>query len=308
MGPVSGLTQVVCPHGTHADLMRSAYFSGNALAQVSGCTGILWDPEPYKPGKNPWRYPEQEDADAFAYRLFYAQVRQRGAQFIQTIQEEFPGVVILSLRDWSDFQQGSPFSQAVLPAADSDKAIHQLEGSWWGLHLPFTLGLIEAIDEASTFIDGNEEAYYYTSPLEYYRIRDILYNEARRFMPADLVKKFRSQYDIGHAIAPEYIAGNWAGLLPSFPVGLTEQSLMLTPHERAQWLEHNTYYALSTADQYAWIYSERINWWTGANMPPGFLDAVARARQKVASLAPLGFEMEDRLKKARATAATKFAQ
>ncbi|NKB69263.1 MAG: hypothetical protein GKR89_19510 [Candidatus Latescibacteria bacterium] len=31
MGPVSGLTQVVCPHGTHADLMRSAYFSGNAL-------------------------------------------------------------------------------------------------------------------------------------------------------------------------------------------------------------------------------------------------------------------------------------
>ncbi|NKB69927.1 MAG: radical SAM protein, partial [Candidatus Latescibacteria bacterium] len=34
MGPVSGLTQVVCPHGTHADLMRSAYFSGNALQDL----------------------------------------------------------------------------------------------------------------------------------------------------------------------------------------------------------------------------------------------------------------------------------
>ncbi len=34
MGPVSGLTQVVCPHGTHADLMRSAYFSGNALVLI----------------------------------------------------------------------------------------------------------------------------------------------------------------------------------------------------------------------------------------------------------------------------------
>ncbi|NKB71867.1 MAG: hypothetical protein GKR89_32730 [Candidatus Latescibacteria bacterium] len=34
MGPVSGLTQVVCPHGTHADLMRSAYFSGNALERL----------------------------------------------------------------------------------------------------------------------------------------------------------------------------------------------------------------------------------------------------------------------------------
>ncbi len=36
MGPVSGLTQVVCPHGTHADLMRSAYFSGNALPTLAG--------------------------------------------------------------------------------------------------------------------------------------------------------------------------------------------------------------------------------------------------------------------------------
>ncbi|NKB67565.1 MAG: hypothetical protein GKR89_10920 [Candidatus Latescibacteria bacterium] len=35
MGPVSGLTQVVCPHGTHADLMRSAYFSGNALVAAA---------------------------------------------------------------------------------------------------------------------------------------------------------------------------------------------------------------------------------------------------------------------------------
>ncbi|NKB72800.1 MAG: hypothetical protein GKR89_37490 [Candidatus Latescibacteria bacterium] len=35
MGPVSGLTQVVCPHGTHADLMRSAYFSGNALVVLA---------------------------------------------------------------------------------------------------------------------------------------------------------------------------------------------------------------------------------------------------------------------------------
>ncbi|NKB70680.1 MAG: hypothetical protein GKR89_26720 [Candidatus Latescibacteria bacterium] len=45
MGPVSGLTQVVCPHGTHADLMRSAYFSGNALGPqhyVESPFQVIW--------------------------------------------------------------------------------------------------------------------------------------------------------------------------------------------------------------------------------------------------------------------------
>ena len=30
------------------------------VARAAGCKGILWDPEPYKPGKNPWKLTEQE--------------------------------------------------------------------------------------------------------------------------------------------------------------------------------------------------------------------------------------------------------
>jgi hypothetical protein len=278
------------------------------LAREGGFRGILWDPEPYSPGKNPWRYPEQEGREQLSYHQFYAKARERGTEFIETIQQEFPGAVILSLRELSDYQKGSPFSQSLLPIADVATAVSSLEGSWWGLHLPFTLGIVEAINDDMTFIDGNEEAYYYTSPLEYYRLRDVLYNNARRLMPPELFRKFESHYDIGHAIAPEYIAGNWAGLLTSFPVGLTEQSLMLTPEERAQWLEHSVYYSLSSSDEYAWMYSEKINWWTGENLPEGFVDAVASARQKVEALEPLGFEVEDMLETARAEAALKYAK
>ena len=278
------------------------------LAKAGGFKGILWDAEPYKPGKNPWRYPEQERREVFSFQEFYSKIMERGGQFMQVIQQEFPGAVILSLRELSDFQKGSPFSHAILPVADANEAISRIEEAWWGLHLPFTLGIVKQLNDDITFVDGNEEAYYYTSPLKYYWLRDVLYNEARRLMSPDLFKRYRSHYDIGHAIAPEYIAGNWAGLLNGFPIGLTEQSLVLTPAERAMWLEHNVYYALLTSDEYAWIYSEKINWWTGENLPEGFLEAVIRARKKVDSVEPLGFEVEDMLKKARIDAAAKYGR
>jgi hypothetical protein len=278
------------------------------LARQGGFKGILWDPEPYKPGKNPWKYPEQQRKDEYSFGDYYTKVKQRGACFMRAIQEEFPGVVILSLRELSDYQKGSPFSQTILPVADAEKAVDYLRGAWWGLHLPFTLGMVETMNDSVKFIDANEEAYYYTSPLEFYRARDVLYNQARAVIPEELRRKFRLHYDIGHAIAPEYIAGNWAGLLGSFPVGLTERALVLSPTDKARWLEHSTYYALLTSDEYAWIYSEKINWWTGENLPEGFLEALKRARKKVAGLQPLGFEVDAMLEKARVEAAKKYAK
>ena len=34
----------------------------------------------------------------------------------------------------------------------------------------------------------------------------------------------------------------------------------MLPEERQRWLEHNSYWALSTADRYVWCYSERMSW------------------------------------------------
>jgi len=65
------------------------------------------------------------------------------------------------------------------------------------------------------------------------------------------------------------------------------------------WFEHNLYYALKTADEYAWIYSEKPNWWTGDNVPEGYLDALIRAKKKVDELKPLSFRVENMLEEAR---------
>ena len=275
------------------------------LARIGKFKGILWDPEPYKPGKNPWRMSEQPDKGERNYYDYYLQVRKRGAQFIKILKDEYPGLTILSLREFSDYQTASPFSQAILPLKDKKKSMSTLEEAWWALHLPFTLGILDAIDDDIVFIDGNEEAYYYTSAIEYYKVRNEIFNDTRALIPAGLHKKFKANYYLGHAVSVDYIVGNWAGILNGFPYRLSGQGTVLTPEQRALWFEHNVYYALKTSDEYIWLYTEDANWWTGENIPAGFPEALERARSKVNRVEPLGFAVDEMLEKAREEAAKK---
>lgn len=267
-------------------------------AKLLGCIGLLWDPEPYKPGKNPWKYDEQKDIEKLSFNDYYNQIRKRGAQFITILQEEFPGLVILSLREFSDFQKGSPFSETLLPVQDMKETKEKLKTAWFGLHIPFTIGILDAILPETKFIDCNEDAYYYTSAFEFYQIRNILKNDGRSLVPEQLHQKFAAQYSIGCAISQDYVTGNWANII-SFPYRLSGQAKMLTTKEQALWFEHNAYYALRTSDEYAWLYTETANWWTGQNVPEGFQEALISAKKKVSMGEPLGFSVEEMLNIAR---------
>ena len=261
------------------------------LAKAANCKGVLWDPEPYKPGKNPWKYNEQENFSQYTLEEYYKQVRKRGAQFIKALQEEFPGIVIFSLRELSDWQNGSPFSGALLPVSSSENTIRELGNAWWGLHPAFYAGLLDGIEQGSELIDANEEAYYYTSALEFYMIRATIADDARALIPPELWSKHACFFRIGHAISADYIAGNWLGMSP-FPYRLTGQGLMMTAANRAKWFEHNAYYALRSSDRYAWLYTEDMNWWRNDKLPEGFQDALLRAKNKVNSGQPLGFDID----------------
>jgi hypothetical protein len=76
--------------------------------------------------------------------------------------------------------------------------------------------------------------------------------------------------------------------------GLRQEKVLgdfMLPDEQPKWLEHNTYYALYTADQYVWCYSERMNWWKN-EVPAGCEDAVRDARAHVNAGQRLGFSLE----------------
>lgn len=49
-----------------------------------------------------------------------------------------------------------------------------------------------------------------------------------------------------------------------------------------------------------WCYSEKMNWWTGENVPPGIEAAIASARRKNEAGEPLGFAVEEMLRAAQA--------
>jgi hypothetical protein len=272
------------------------------LAKALHCKGVLWDAEPYKPGKNPWKYPEQPFANKHTYEQYYSQVRLRGAQFINALQEEFPDLIIYSLREFSDYQHGSPFAEPLIPVQDLKYTNERLKEMWWGLHLPFTIGIIDAIKGKATLVDANEEAYYYTSAQEFYETATTLKSDALALVPSDLHLKFAAHFKIGHAISADYTSGHWANVI-TFPYRLSGQGKMLTKKQQAYWFEHNAYYSLRTSDGYAWLYTEEYNWWTGENVPKGFEVALLSAKMKVAEGKPLGFKVEEMLRVARAKAA-----
>jgi hypothetical protein len=266
-------------------------------AKKAGLAGLIWDAEPYN-GFPCWSYASQPQKQKYTFREYYQQLRKRGAQFIKAIQSEFPGLSILSLRQLSDFQDGSPFSSRLFNLSDPVAVEKELSGAWWALHVAFTNGILDAISPEVTFVDGNEEAYYYTSALEFERIARVIKSDAQILVAPENRARYARQYRVGHAVSVDYTMGNWATAL-SFPDHLRRQGKELTPEQRTQWFEHNLYHALRTADEYVWVYSEDMSWWDGRNVPPGYAAALPSVRRKRERGEPLGFEIEETLRQTR---------
>lgn len=292
--------------GDWAKVVEHVRFCARA-AETGGCRGVLWDPEPYTRNTsaiNPWVYRQQPGHEGRTFADYERKVRERGAQFMAALQEEFPGLHVLAMRILSDFAEGSPFTKPLLGIRDSRTRAERLSHSYYGLHPAFLNGMLDAAASDVVITDANEDAYYYTSAIEYYRIYKVLRQDALVLVAPENHIKYRSQVRVGQAASVDYVVGRWAGRLGGFPRALTCQALELTPEQQAQWLEHNVYYALETADKYVWIWTERpLNWWTGEGIPPGIEDAIRSARRKHERHEPLAFAVERMLEEARGRAA-----
>ncbi|HMO37370.1 MAG TPA: hypothetical protein PKA06_15130, partial [Gemmatales bacterium] len=199
----------------------------------------------------------------------------------------------------SDFQSSSPFSAKYFEMQDEKSRRELLHWSYWGLHAPFTVGILNGCRGNTVLHDGNEDAYYYTSALEFYRIITQLRTLGRQMIPAASRPAFDRHYKVGHAVSVDYTAGNWAEAI-NFPNDLRQQALQLSEQERAEWFEHNLYHALASSDQFVWVYSEKPSFWKQTDVPPGFNVAFELAVAKYRQGKPLGFSIEAKLEAARA--------
>jgi hypothetical protein len=245
------------------------------IAQAGRVRGICFDPEPYD--FRLWDYAKQARTNSHPFTEYRAKVRQRGAQLMRAFEEPMPGATILTFFHVSHFDRFADLTETV--------RTKRLEGDGWGLMPDFFVGMLEGASTPARFIDGNENAYYYTSREQYFRAYHAIRQRARNLVPSELQEKYARQVQAGQAL---YVDHNFALRQPNTEKYL---SFKMTPEERARWFEHNTYWALYTSDEYVWCYSERMNWWKDQT-PPGLEQAILNARQKLAERKPLGFDIE----------------
>jgi hypothetical protein len=247
-----------------------------ATAQPRHVRGICFDPEPYD--FHLWTYAEQPGAKTHSFAEYQAEVRRRGGQLMRAFEARMPGATILTFFHLSVYD-----GFATLPAAE--KAA-RLRKERWGLMPDFFVGMLEGASPDARFIDGNENSYYYTNSAQYFRAYHAIHERARGWLPPELREKYQRQVQAGQAL---YVDHDFALRQPNTGRYL---SYRMTPEEQVKWFEHNTYWALYTTDEYVWLYSERMNWWTN-QVPAGLEGAVTRAREKITDNKPLGFDIDD---------------
>jgi hypothetical protein len=255
-----------------------------AAAKAARCKGVMFDPEPY--GNNPWNYSEQKHAKTKTFLEYSRQARKRGKQFMRALSSQDDNLKLLMFYQYSMFYY-------ISHDADPLRRAQSVNSYAYGLMMPFLDGMLEAAGPGVQFIDGNEFSYYYKSPLEYYRAYHTMRQSAKLYVAPELRVKFDRQVNAANALYVDYLF--------NFRPDIFKNNVAsgMTPEERARWFEHNTYYALQASDEYVWLYSENMNWWTKKNIPPGMVEAIVAAKEKVARNQDLGFDLEPVVKAAQ---------
>jgi len=230
-------------------------------AALARCRGICFDPEPY--GENPWDYSKQVQAKDKSFAEYEAKVRQRGAEFARAISVQMPKAVIHTMFQLS-YQQG------VMDEPDSARRSGKLSQQMYSLLPAFLNGMLDAAGPDMVITDGNEDSYYYEKSEDFFRSYHMMRQRAVSLVEPENLCKYQTQVQASEALFADYAFG----LFPS-------PGMAMTPDERAKWFEHNVYFALSTSDEYVWLYSERLNWWKNSGLPPGITDAIESARNKL---------------------------
>lgn len=236
-------------------------------AKVGRAKGLLFDPEPYQKPFRQFSYCDQPQSDKHTYDEYARKARERGRTIGRMVAQEFPDIIILCLRLFSDrvsalrHQDGNPIGAA---------------GHIYDLLHPFVGGWLDAMPVNCVIVEGNEQAYGFNSELEYYRAYTELKKGTVEAFGQTHMTREHASVDIAHGVYLD------AYLSP-------RNSKWHIQHENestAARLERNVSYALMASDRYVWIRGERGRWWPGAGANhalwssriPGIEEALRRAR------------------------------
>jgi hypothetical protein len=240
------------------------------LAKAGGFKGIVFDVEPY--GKSPWDYSTQPDPPGGKRPDFEAYAKlmnARGAAMMDMMEGEFPGLEI-----WCLFALSANNATLEKLRGGEDKGEVFAKDSY-GLWPAFFSGWIEASDETTRIIDGNETAYYYTSRSDFDAARGYIQKDFQDVLEPQYREKYSRKIELGQAV---YLDGIMASAKSPRFIGYYLQS----GEERRAMLRAHVMNAMQTSQSLVWVYAELPKWWDEA--PDQAINDTIRAA-KIDSLA-----------------------
>ncbi|MGB9024387.1 MAG: hypothetical protein WCC40_00280 [Rhodomicrobium sp.] len=215
------------------------------VAKDGNCKGFMFDAEQYE-GKL-FDLTFATAMHMAAPEQYRVKIRQRGREFITAIAREFPDIIILLPWAYHAYDKNKQ-SYALLPA--------------------FLDGIFEAAPQTLRLVDAGESAYEAKTQKDFQWLHSKLAQDMRRYSAVPELYKAKVEVAFGIWIDAEWNKVGW------HQDDLTKN--FFNPSEFGK----SVAYALESTDEYVWIYSEKPNWWTGANLPPAYVQALATARAR----------------------------
>ena len=154
-------------------------------AKTTGAKGIFLDPEPY--GTNPWDYSSSKYGGR-SFAQVQAEVRQRGAQWMTALQNQYPDITV-----YTSFLMS-------MPMLKRDQDGSGLQNDMYALLPAFENGMLDVIGPNAKIVEGNEMAYYIKDTELAYNRAQMLKNPSAAYISPENMAKYKQQVKYGSAI------------------------------------------------------------------------------------------------------------
>lgn len=290
------------------------------VAREGGLRGIMFNPE-VGVRQPAFSYNRQVHADKYSFAEYAAKIRQRAAELMKAMAEEYPDMVFFSMflnggQAYSSFYQHPAGDAAVhhwywtggalVPSGPKTPAqvqeqlapLEMIEGGSYNLLPAFLNGLLDAVPPGMVIVDGLEQTYTTTARERFVYWAHNVHTMALPLVAPENRRKYRSQVEAGFGIyLNPYIN----------PPG---SKYYIKPEKegqnRLEILKRSVRNALEVSDRYVWLWGERHWWWpvqrkrlnpeSFEEIAPGITKAIELARNPAREAGRMYQKAERRLK------------